>query len=180
MDRRALIAGALALGLLAVPLAAEAQRVGRVYRIGVLETTSRALNAASFEAFLGGLRELGYVEGQNLVIEYRSADGQVTRFPDLAVELVGLNVDLILTRRTPAALEARNATPAIPIVMAASGDPLAAGVVAILAHPGRNVTGLSAVSPERMGKQLGLLTEMVPRIARIAILLNLSNPTLQL
>jgi putative ABC transport system substrate-binding protein len=169
----------LALALLAAPLAAEAQGVGRVYRIGVLETTSRALNAANLDAFRGRLRELGYIEGQNLVLEYRSADGQAQRFPDLAIELVHLNVDLIVTRGTPAALAAKSATQTLPIVMASSGDPLATGIVASLAHPGGNVTGLGALATEVQGKQLELLKEMVPRIARIGILLNMSNPVLQ-
>ena len=114
------------------PLVALAQSA---YRIGVLDTTSAALNAANFDALRQGLRQHGYIEGQNLVIEYRSADGRAERFPDLAAELVRLNVDLIVTRGTPAIFAAKNATKTIPVVMAASGDPLGAGVVAGLARP---------------------------------------------
>jgi ABC-type uncharacterized transport system substrate-binding protein len=117
----------LALGILFAPLATEAQQAGKVYRIGVLETRPVALNAANLEAFQQGLRELGYVERQNYAIEYRSADGRPERFPDLAAELVRLKVDLILTRGTPAALAAKNATRTIPIVMA-TGDALGSGV----------------------------------------------------
>ena len=155
------------------PLAARAQSA---YRIGVLETTSAALNAANFDALRQGLRQHGYIEGQNLVIEYRSADGRAERFPDLAAELVRLNVDLIVTRGTPAIFAAKNATKTIPVVMAASGDPLGAGVVAGLARPGGNVTGLSAFVTELQAKRLELLREMVPRINRIAALLNMSSP----
>jgi putative ABC transport system substrate-binding protein len=155
------------------PLAALAQSA---YRIGVLDTTSAALNAANFDALRQGLRQHGYIEGQNLVIEYRSADGRAERFPDLAAELVRLNVDLIVTRGTPAIFAAKNATKTIPVVMAASGDPLGAGVVAGLARPGGNVTGLSAFVTELQAKRLELLREMVPRIDRIAALLNMSSP----
>ena len=127
------------------PLVALAQSA---YRIGVLDTTSAALNATNFDALRQGLRQHGYIEGQNLVIEYRSADERAERFPDLAAELVRLNVDLIVTRGTPAIFAAKNATKTIPVVMAASGDPLGAGVVAGLARPGGNVTGLSAFVTE--------------------------------
>ena len=120
---------------LAAPLAAEAQQAGKVYRIGVLEVVGPASNAANLSAFRQGLGELGYVEGQNFVIEYRSADGRAERFPDLATELVRLKVDVIVTRGTPAALAAKQATRTIPIVMASSGDPAAEGIVASLARP---------------------------------------------
>jgi putative ABC transport system substrate-binding protein len=175
MDRRAFVTG---LGtMLAAPLA-EAQQTGKVWRIGVLESTSPALNAANLDAFQQALRDLGYVELQNYVIEYRSADGRPERFPDLADELVRLNVDLIVTRGTLGTLAAKNATRTIPIVMATSGDPLAAGLVVSLARPGGNVTGLSSVNAELVGKRLGLLKEAIPSITRIAVILNLSNPTL--
>jgi putative ABC transport system substrate-binding protein len=120
MDRRAFL-GNLVGGLLAAPLAARAQPTGRVYRIGMLETISIALNAAHLDAFRQGLRELGYVEGQNVVIEYRSADGRQERFPELAMELVRLKVDLIVTTGTPAALAAKNAAGTIPVVIAGVG-----------------------------------------------------------
>jgi len=138
-----LIALVFALGLFLAPLPAESQPAGKIYRIGVLETRSAALNAANLDAFRQGLRELGYRDGQNVEIAYRSSDGRNERFPALASELVSLKVDLILTRGTPAALAARNATQTIPVVMASSGDPVGAGLVASLGRPGGNVTGLS-------------------------------------
>ena len=146
MDRRAFLAGANA--LLAAPLGAEAQPARKVYRIGILERTSPETNAANFDAFRQGLRELGYVEGKNLVIEYRSADGRDERFAGLATELVRLNVDLILTRGTPAALAAKNATAAIPVVITGLADPVGQGIVASLARPGRNITGVTGMVTE--------------------------------
>jgi len=178
MDRRTFITGMTG-GLLAAPLAVEAQVAGKVYRIGVLEVVAVTSNTTNLAAFRQGLRELGYVEGQNFVIEYRSADGRAERFPDLAAELVRLKVDVIVTRGTPAALAAKHATGTIPIVMASSGDPLAVGLAASLAHPGGNVTGLSAFATEIQGKQLELVREIVPRITRIGFLLNMSNPVRQ-
>jgi len=145
MDRRLFLLTSLA-GALAAPLAAEAQ-AGKVYRIGVLEVVAAVSNAANVSAFKQGLREHGYIEGQNLVIEYRSADGHAERFSDLAKELVQLKVDVIVTRGTPAALAAKQATRTIPIVMASSGDPAAEGIVASLARPGGNVTGLHTMAP---------------------------------
>ncbi len=170
----------LALDILLAPFTLEAQQAGKVYRIGVLETISMALNAANFDAFRQGLRELGYVEGQNVVIEYRSADGRQERFPDLVTELVRLKVDLILTRGTPAALAAKNATGTIPVVISGVGDPVGSGIVASLARPGGNVTGLSAFNIEIYAKRVELLKELVPRVARIAGLFNMGNPVLPL
>jgi len=121
VDRRAFIA-VIGGGLLAAPLVAEGQQPGKVYRIGMLETRATVLNAANIDAFRQGLRELGYKEGRNLEIVYRSSDGRDQRFPGLASELVRLQVDLILTRGTPAALAAKSVTRTIPVVMAASGD----------------------------------------------------------
>jgi len=164
------------LALLLLPLPAVGQQKQKVYHIGVLETVSPALNAASFDAFRQGLWERGYVEGRNLVIEYRSADGRAERFPALAAELVGMKVDLIVTRGTPAARAATNATGSIPVVMAAIGEPLGVGVVASLARPGGNVTGLSAFATKLSGKRVELLREMLPGIKRIAALLNMGNP----
>jgi len=155
------------------PLAARAQQP-KVWRIGMLETISAELNAANLGAFRRGLRELGYVEGRNLVLDYRSAEGDAKRFPGLAAELIHLNVDLIVTRGTPAVLAAKNATSTIPVVMAASGEPLL--VVASLARPGGNVTGLSAVNPDLAAKRIELLTELAPAVAGIAAFLNMSNP----
>jgi len=154
----------------------KAQPTGKVYRIGVLETMSPTLNTANLDAFRQGLRDLGYVEGQNFVIEYRSADGRPERFPGLATELVRLKVDLIVTTETPAVLAAKKATGSIPIVMATSADPAGFGIVSSLARPGGNVTGLSTIAVELAGKRLELLKEAIPRIARIAELANTSNP----
>ena len=179
MDRRAFLGNVVG-GLLTAPLAAQAQPTGRVYRIGMLETISMALNAADLDAFRQGLRELGYVEGQNVVIEYRSADGRQERFPDLATELVRLKVDLIVTTGTPAALAAKNAAGTIPVVIAGVGDPVGSGIVGSLARPGGNVTGLSAFNVEIYAKRVELLRELVPRLAGIAGLFNMSNPVLPL
>ena len=174
MDRRRFLLTSV-VGVLAAPLVAEGQQPGKVYRMGVLERTSPALNTANFDAFRQGLQELGYVEGKNFVIEYRSAEGRPERFPNLAIELVSLRVDLILTRGTPAALAAKKATGTIPVVMAAIGDPVETGVVTSLARPGGNVTGLSAVVIDLMRKRLELLTQVVPAISRIAAILDMSN-----
>ena len=158
------------------PLAARAQQPGRVYRIGVLEMSPAASNAANFDALRRGLRERGYVEGQNLVLDYRSADGRPERFPQLVAELLRLNVDLIVTRGTQAVVAAKNATGTIPVVMAASGEPVETGVVAGLARPGGNVTGLSALTTELVAKRLELMRETVPGIRRVAFLANMGNP----
>lgn len=167
---------AVAIMLLAVPLAATAQQPAKGYRIGMLETTAASLNAANLQAFRHELAALGYVEGQNLTIDYRSADGKVERFPELAAELVRLRVDLIVTRGTPAALAAKKATRAVPIIMAASGDPVAAGLVPSLARPGGNVTGLSSVVTDLAGKRLELLRAAFPTFSRVALLWNPRNP----
>jgi putative tryptophan/tyrosine transport system substrate-binding protein len=172
MDRRTFIGG-VAGGFLGAPLAARAQQVGKVYRMGILETIPSARNAANLDALRKGLRDLGYVEGRNLVIEYRSADGRAERFPDLASELVRLKVDLIVTRGTPAAKAVKNATETIPVVMATMA-PLA--VVASLAHPGGNITGVTTFSTELTGKRIELLKELVPSLSRVALLHNMSNP----
>jgi putative ABC transport system substrate-binding protein len=157
------------------PLRAGAQQAGKVYRIGVLEMTSATLNVANVYALRAGLRQLGYFEGQNLVIEYRSADGRDDRFPGLARELLALKVDVIVTRGTPAAKAAKNATSTVPVVMAASGDPLGTGLVTSLSRPGGNITGLSAIVGELAPKRLELIREIVPGLARIAVLANTSN-----
>jgi putative ABC transport system substrate-binding protein len=156
------------------PLAARAQQPTKTYRIGMLETISPALNAPQLDAFRNGLRELGYVEGQQYVIEYRSTDGRAERFPELAIELVRLGVDLIVARGTPASIAAKNATSTIPVIMASVGDPLL--IVESLARPGRNVTGLSAFVNEMTSKRLDLIKELVPAMSRIALLHNMSNP----
>ncbi len=172
--RRSLFISILALGLLAAPLAAAAQPPTKVPRIGILWPSPISAVAHYLEAFRQGLRELGYVEGQNIAIEFRSAEGKWERLPDLAAELVRLKVDVIVVN-TPAALAAKQATRTIPIVMAVSSDPVGDGLVASLARPGGNVTGSSMMAPELGGKRLQLLKEVVPRASRVAVL---SNPTL--
>ena len=162
-------------GTAAWPLAARAQQAGKVHRIGVLETISTTLNVANFYALREGLRQLGYAEGQNLVIEYRSADGRDDRFPGLARELLALKVDVIVTRGTPAAKAVKNATSTVPVVMTASGDPVGVGLVTSLARPGGNITGLSAIVGELSPKRLELIREIVPGLARIAVLADTSN-----
>ena len=173
MDRRTFIGG-VAGGLLVAPLAARAQQVAKIYRIGILETIPAARNAANLDALRKGLRDLGYVEGRNLVIEYRSADGRPERFPGLASELVRLNVDLLVTRGTPAARAAKDATATIPVVMATMGDPRA--IVASFAQPGGNVTGVTTFSTELSAKRVQLLKELVPNFSRVGLLHNMGNP----
>jgi putative ABC transport system substrate-binding protein len=158
------------------PLAARAQQPAKIHRIGVLETVSLASNAKNIDALRRGLRELGYVEKQNYVLEYRSADGDAGRFPALAEELVRLRADLIVTRGTPAARAAKSATESIPVVMAAIGEPLGMGVVASLARPGGNVTGLSAFVTELAGKRVELVKELRPGPSIAAFFHNMSNP----
>ena len=159
--------------LCATPLAAEAQQAGKVYRIGVLELVDAASNVENLGAFRQGLSALGYVEGQTFVLEYRSADGHPERLQDLAKELVRRNVDVIVTRGTPAALSAKQATRTIPIVMASSGEPAAEGIVTSLARPGGNITGFYVMAPAEIGGQrLKLLKEVVPVSSLVAILWN--------
>jgi len=158
----------LLLSLLAVPLAAAAQPLGQVSRIGFLSTTPPP--AQRWEALLDGLRERGYREGQNLVFERRFSEGKAERFPELAAELVQLRVDCILVTTTPAALAAKHATQTIPIVILTAIDPVDAGLVASLARPGGNLTGLSVLAPELSGKRLELLKEVVPGLTRVAVL----------
>jgi putative tryptophan/tyrosine transport system substrate-binding protein len=155
---------------------AGAQQPAKIRRIGILETVSPSLNVKNLDALRRGLRELGYVESQNYVLEYRSADGDAGRFPALADELVRLGVDLIVTRGTPAARAAKNATETIPIVMAAIGEPLGMGVVESLARPGGNLTGLSAFVTELAGKRVELVKELRPGGSRVALLHNMGNP----
>ncbi len=175
MERRTFMA-MLTGGIVVSPLAAEAQQAGKVYRVGFLGNSSAALEANLVGPFREGLRELGYVEGRNIVIEYRWAEGKYERFPALIAELAALNVDVIVTAGTPAALAVKRTTPSIPLVMAAVGDPIGVGLVASLARPGGNVTGLSAIAPELEGKRLELLREVVPKLSHIAVLWNPDNP----
>ena len=166
----------LALGTLLAPLAADAQQAGKVARIGYVGVSSASAVPHADEAFLHGLRDLGYVEGQNIAIEYRWAEGQLDRLPDLAAELVRLKVDVIVASSTPTALAAKNATRTIPIVFVTAGDPVGSGLVAGIARPGGNITGLSLLAPEIVAKQLQLLKEAVPQASRVAVLSNPANP----
>ena len=149
---------------------AEAQQPTKIPRIGFLITSSPSTIAPRIDAFRQGLRELGYVEGKNIVIERRHADGKSDRLPALAVELVNLKVDVIVTSGPTATRPAKEATSSIPIVMTFDDDPVGSGFVASLARPGGNITGLSTLSPEISGKQLELLKEIVPRLGRVAVI----------
>jgi putative ABC transport system substrate-binding protein len=149
---------------------AEAQQPKKVARIGYLAGSTPDAQSARIEAFRQGLRELGYVEGKNIVIESRYAEGKLERLPALAAELVRLKVDVILTAGPPATRPAKEATVTIPIVMAQDSDPVGNGFVASLARPGGNITGLATLAPEISGKQLELLKEIVPKLSRVAVL----------
>ena len=166
----------LATVLLTTVSPAEAQQPKKVPRIGYLGATSASSESLRHEAFRQGLREVGYIEGQNITIEYRYAEGKLDRLPALAAELVALKVDVIVTGGPQATRPAKKATATIPIVMAFDSDPVGNGFVASLARPGGNVTGLSALSPEISGKQLELLKEIVPTLSRVAVLGNSAEP----
>ncbi len=175
MRRLGTVLVVVALTILAGPLAGRAQPRGQQFRIGYLGSSAPALERHLVEAFRRELRDLGYMEGQNLVIEYRWAEGHDDRLPALAVELVRLNPDVIVTTGTPGTLAAKQATKTVPIVMASSANPVESGLVASLAHPGGNVTGLSILAPELEGKRLQLLTEVIPRLSRLGVLWNPAN-----
>src|SRR5882724_5084605 len=164
----------LLVSLLAVPLAAAAQPSGQVSRIGFLSTDPPP--AHLWEALLDGLREQGDSEGRNIAFERRFSEGNAERFPEFAAELVRLRVDCIIVPTTPAALAAKHATQTIPIVILTAIDPVGAGLVASLARPGGNLTGLSVLAPELSGKRLELLQEVVPGLTRVAVLWNAANP----
>src|SRR6266446_1424018 len=169
ISRRGFI-GTVAGGLLAAPLAAEAQQAAKIARIGYL-AANLAANPHLREAFRQGLHDLGYVEGRNVAIEYRDAEGKYDRLPALAAELVALKVDVILAGGTPQALAAKHATRTLPIVFLGVTDPVTSALVTSLARPGGNATGLSMLaSPEIVGKRLELLTQAVPRVTRVAVL----------
>ena len=159
------------------PLAAYAQQTGRVYSIGFLTAgASGVANTPGLPAFVNGLRQLGWIEGKNIVIEYRYAENRLNRLPELAAELVRLNVDVIVAAGTLAPLAAKHATSTIPIVMTSAGDPLGTGLVASLAQPGGNVTGVSLMAPDLSAKRLELLKEIIPELARVAVIWNAANP----
>jgi ABC-type uncharacterized transport system substrate-binding protein len=156
--------------LFALSFPAQAQQPTKVPRIGYLNASSPSTNPARIEAFRRGLRELGYVEGKNIVIEYRYAEGKLDRLPALLAEIVRLKVDVIVTAGPPGTRAAKEAAVTIPIVMGFDNDPVGNGFVASLARPGGNITGLSTLAPEISGKQLELLKEIVPRLSRVAVL----------
>ena len=174
MDRRTFI-GTVAGALLAAPLAAEAQPAGKIWKIGFLGPSPSGTARHFVQAFRQGLGELGYVEGKNIAIHRSTEPGDYEPYRLLAAELVGLRVDVLVTSITSAALAAKKATTTIPIVMVNVDDPVESGLVASLSRPGGNVTGLSRMSPELIGKSLALLKEAVPQAVRIAILSNPAN-----
>jgi putative ABC transport system substrate-binding protein len=170
-----LLAGAAA----AWPLAARAQQA-KAATIGLLGTGSAAAQSQWTSAFVQRMRELGWVEGRNLTIEYRWAEWQTERLAELASDLVRLKVDVILTHNTPGPLAAKQATSTIPIVFATAGDPVGTGIVASLVRPGGNVTGLSSQTPDVAGKRLELMREIVPGLHRLAVLADTDNPFVKL
>jgi putative ABC transport system substrate-binding protein len=167
---------AVALSIFAIPLPAQAQPPGTVPRIGFLAPGSPAPTSPFLEAFRQGLRDLGWTEGQNIAIEYRWAEGKLERLPDLAGELVRLNVDLLLAVATPGARAAKQAIVTVPIVMVGVGDPVGLGYVASLARPGGNMTGLSSMSVDLGPKRLELLKEAIPKVTRVGVMWNPDDP----
>jgi ABC-type uncharacterized transport system substrate-binding protein len=176
MDRRAFIT-LVGGSILATPLVAGAQQATKVPRAGLLIAGSTQGIQPYLDAFRQGLRELGYVEGQSIAIEYRSAEGKYERLSDLAAELVRMKLDVIVAVATPAVHAAKQATKAIPIVMLSVGDPVATGFVASVARPGGNITGLANIAPELVGKQLQLLREVLPKLSVVGVLWNPANPS---
>jgi putative ABC transport system substrate-binding protein len=175
-----LLALVLSLLLLAAPVAVEAQQAGKVYRVGVLVLAPLNARPAQWEAFRQGLRDHGYIAGQNLVLEFRSAEGKTERLPDLAAELVHANMDVLVGSGTPPAQALQKATQTIPIVMSNVGDPMGAGLVTSLARPGGNITGLSLLATELSAKRLEIFKEVFPGLARVAVLMNPNNASVQL
>ena len=176
MPRRAFLA-ITAGGLLAAPLAGEAQAPAKVPRVGYVFSRAPSEAHRLWDAARQGLRELGYVEGQNIALEVRWAEGRFERLPELVAELVRLKVDVLVVAATPGALTVKNATRTIPVVMVAVADPVGSGLVASLARPGSNFTGLGLLNPEISGKRLELLKEGLPSISRVAVLTNPGNPS---
>src|SRR5262247_4463084 len=176
MDTRNIVVLLVGLVLASVHSADSQQPTKKVSRIGILAAQSSSAASYRVEAFRKGLIELGYTEGKNIAIDHRYADGRLERLPDLAAEVIRLKVDIILALGTPAARAAKQATMTIPIVMT-GGDPVRAGIVASLARPGGNVTGLSDATVDVSTKRLELLKEVIPKLSRVAILWNPLNPT---
>ena len=175
IDRRSFL-GTVAGGVLVVPAAARAQQAGKVWRIGLLDYGGPdPAAAARWKAFRERLRELGYTEGQNVVLEPRWGNGQVGRLPGLATELINAKVDIIVTTGSEAALAAKRATSSIPIVTSTGSDPVEMGLVGSLARPGGNITGMASIARELSGKRLELLMQLIPRVSRVAILSDADN-----
>jgi ABC-type uncharacterized transport system substrate-binding protein len=160
-----------------MPATSDAQQAGKTYRVGFLSTASANGFGPQVDAFRQGLRDFGYVEGKNVVVEYRYADDRYDRLDALAAELARLKVDVIVTSGTPGTLAVKKATTTIPVVVAIIGDPVATGAVASYARPGGNITGLTFHFPELMAKRLDVLKEAVPRLTRVAVLRNPNNPS---
>lgn len=177
MNRRESVLALLALG--ANPLVSRAQQQGKIWRVGFLVPQRRppSLESHYWGAFARGMRELGYVEGSNLAIEWRFADGKLEQLPELAAELVRLKVDIIVTGGVEAPLASQKATATIPIIIVGPGDPVAIGLVKSLARPGGNTTGLSSLTGDLVPKRLEMLLLMLPKLSRVAFLVNPSNPT---
>jgi ABC-type uncharacterized transport system substrate-binding protein len=174
--RKTIVGLTLSTLLFTLSSSAEAQQAAKVPRIGCLTGSSPAALASRTEAFQEGLRELGYVEGKNIVVEYRSSEGKIERRNELAAELVRLRVDVIVSAGPTVTRVLKEATSTIPIVMGQDTDPVGTGFVASLARPGGNITGLAALAPEMSGKQLELLKQIVPKLSRVAIIGNSTNP----
>jgi ABC-type uncharacterized transport system substrate-binding protein len=168
----------LTLGVLVGPLAVQAQQTGKLYRIGFLGNSTAALETHLVGPFRDGLRELGYVEGQNLVIAYRWAEGKYERFPALIAELLAERVEVLVTAGTPASLAVKQATTSVPLVMVAVGDPVDTGLVASLARPGGNITGINSTVEGLEEKRLELLREVLPTLSHVAVFWNPENPAL--
>jgi len=167
---------ALALAALIAALPAAAEEPGKAYRVGFIGNSTAALESNLVQPFREGLRELGYVEGRDLAIEYRWAEGDYGRLPALVADLIAQKVDVLVTAGTPAALAVKRATTTIPLVMVAVGDPVGTGLVASLARPGGNLTGLVSIAPDLEGKRLELLREVAPKLSVVSVLMNPANP----
>ncbi len=176
ITRRRIVSAASA-GALITPFRLLAQQTAKLYRIGFLDPTSAVLRAEGLAAFRRGLLELGYVENKNYVIEFRGAEGNYDRISEFAADLVRLKVDVLVANGTPCSIAAKRATTTIPIVMSGVGDPIATGLVANLARPAGNATGLAILAPELMFKRFELLNETSPRVKRVAMLVNPENPS---
>ena len=172
ITRRTFLCG-LTLGAFSAPLVARGQPAAKIWRIGFIAVTHLLIFE---EVFFRRLGELGYVDGQNLITERRYSEGRAERFPEFAAELVRLKVDMIIVTTTPAALAVKSTTKTVPVVLPTAIDPVAAGVVASLARPGGNITGLTMQAPELVGKRLQFLKEAIPRLSRVAMLWNAANP----